>query len=722
MEHIAVIALQRAYRRRIRFNKAKRIIKRWLHKLSEEIRQSKQRNSLAHQMAKAMQDGEDEDNEDDKDDENDDEADKIKAERPKTFFGKIMGMFSMSGGKELDFDFDADEEEDETDSDDDSDSDDEKKTEKKQDVGGDEDKSSVKTTKALSGRKMKRLKKAVQRSNNARRFARRNKGLKDEDGDTNLSKKKEEKKKIDLSLESDESIREMIKHERKIGRTWNYVTKRVFKILMKVREAYRNEGDQGEVKVNWKQMDNIMMVFNGYYSRGMVYLNVVLSIMMNPVIIDNTPQTFVDPNVNGTIANVSTVATIQNVASPENPTSQLPVFDYRAEMLKLGSFGRTFLLILDGIVYIPQFTVPENGPLREDLFPDNEPFTFFFYFSMAICFFFPIYTIHAISKARDGTLGCGPDGKPASFMSREGAYMQGLSFIQNNLYFGVLRTLASTFACTYSAKDAAFFLNEDKTVECFTIDENTQHLQFILFATIAIALFFPLATMLVPTIQFYNKALDLKFDQGFVIAERQADLFVAIFAVFFSSSPEVVLFGQLFICTSLALLNYQMNPCLVKEFNFLKTWLYLLCAYFSFCGLIYVYLTKSGNVSSTVFFFAMGTMFIGWPVFGISGYAYYNKEWTKAWIKKIFGDNGSKKTQVANEEDEKQKLLSVENPDNETEDDAKGNKIKPPEHTVVSMRDSNNDKDMSTTEKIKLKRNGRKGSPMRRRSTKVKPI
>ena len=69
-EHIAIIAMQRAYRRRIRFNKAKRIIKRWLHKLSEEIRQTKQRNSLAHQMAKAMQDGEDEDNEDD---ENDDE-------------------------------------------------------------------------------------------------------------------------------------------------------------------------------------------------------------------------------------------------------------------------------------------------------------------------------------------------------------------------------------------------------------------------------------------------------------------------------------------------------------------------------------------------------------------------------------------------------------------------------------------------------------------------
>ena len=164
---------------------------------------------------------------------------------------------------------------------------------------------------------------------------------------------------------------------------------------------------------------------NGYFTRGMVYLNVVLSLMMNPKNEDNQ-QGFIETNINVTTNNVTTAVPS---GSTETGASAMAVFDYRAEIMKMGAIGRTILSIADAIVYIPQFIIPESGPLREDLFPDNQGFSFFFYFSVSIAFFFPFYTLRAIRKARDGTLGCGPDGKPATLLSREGMYMQGLGFI-----------------------------------------------------------------------------------------------------------------------------------------------------------------------------------------------------------------------------------------------------------------------------------------------------
>ena len=187
---LAIIALQRAYKRRIRWNKSIRIIKRWINFLSEKIRKTKQRNSLAHQMTKAMVEDEG-DEEYDKDNHNIEEG-MDDTKKKTTFFGKLFGMFTLSGGKKskvsnLELD---DSDEDETDSDDDSDN----------------ESGEVNTE--------------IETQNESKI--------------TKIENSKKRSKIVDLSLESDESIRDRIKTERQVGRTWQYISNRIIKILVKI--------------------------------------------------------------------------------------------------------------------------------------------------------------------------------------------------------------------------------------------------------------------------------------------------------------------------------------------------------------------------------------------------------------------------------------------------------------------------------------------------------
>merc|ERR1711991_646042 len=92
------------------------------------------------------------------------------------------------------------------------------------------------------------------------------------------------------------------------------------------------------------------------------------------------------------------------------------------------------------------------------------------------------------------------------------------------------------------------------------------------FAAFSLLCFYPVATLLSPNFQLQNKALDLKFDQGFLIIDHQAQLFVAGFAVFFEGeSWLLVLFPQLCICFALTAANVIIQPCIVPSVNKYKT-------------------------------------------------------------------------------------------------------------------------------------------------------
>ena len=113
----------------------------------------------------------------------------------------------------------------------------------------------------------------------------------------------------------------------------------------------------------------------------------------------------------------------------------------------------------------------------------------------------------------------------------------------------------------------------DPSIECFGLN-SIVHYIYMMLAGVAILLFYPLATMLIPTFQFMNKGLDIKFDASFITIEKQSDLFVAILATFYSELNTIfVLCVQTFICVILAIYNYKVRPCLVSYMNPLKHYL-----------------------------------------------------------------------------------------------------------------------------------------------------
>ena len=99
--------------------------------------------------------------------------------------------------------------------------------------------------------------------------------------------------------------------------------------------------------------------------------------------------------------------------------------------------------------------------------------------------------------------------------------------------------------------------------------------------------------MLIPTFQFMNKGLDIKFDASFITLEKQSDLFVAILSTFYADLNTLfVLIVQALICIVLAGYNYKSKPCLVSYMNPAKTILYVVSAYVTCLAIIWQ-ITKS---------------------------------------------------------------------------------------------------------------------------------
>ena len=140
----------------------------------------------------------------------------------------------------------------------------------------------------------------------------------------------------------------------------------------------------------------------------------------------------------------------------------------------------------------------------------------------------------------------------------------------------------------------------------------------MMLAGVAILLFYPLATMLIPTFQFMNKGLDIKFDASFITIEKQSDLFVAILATFYSElNTLLVLCVQIFICVVLAIYNYKVRPCLVSYMNPFKTGIYSISAYVTLLAILWQ-LTKSW-ILVTILFSAATLCMLGWVYYKYGG-------------------------------------------------------------------------------------------------------
>ena len=330
-----------------------------------------------------------------------------------------------------------------------------------------------------------------------------------------------------------DSMMEQTKQEKLKHRIpWSSIAEIISSVTSNAREEARMQSKSNDINVDWKATENIMAIYNMYVSRLLMYLSLAFS--------------------NGPLAD----------AREESTTTASANITEAAEL--------TSMEYLDIVASIPQMKLPAKY---------GNTYVYFFSLAVVIAFTFPPFTSRAIRRARKGTMGLGPDGRKAATASKEGMYMLLLNIVSNTFFFGVMVTLVSAFACDYDELMQRFFLTADPGIECFSYDDFT-HFAYMIVSGLAIFLFYPLATILIPTFQFMNKGLDIKFSASFVTLEKQTDLGVAIFGAFYSSlSTLAVLLAQFIICLGLAVFNHATAPCLVPYMNIYKTLMYVAAAY-----------------------------------------------------------------------------------------------------------------------------------------------
>jgi hypothetical protein len=272
---------------------------------------------------------------------------------------------------------------------------------------------------------------------------------------------------------------------------------------------------------------------------------------------------------------------------------------------------------------------------------------------MFIALVYPIFAFQGVLRIQIGQFGLNKKGQPIGTCTKNGCIELFLYISNQFLYFGVMTTLMSAFACRYNGSTsslihnvhnanwnssfnmtnmtnmthtyhnttdtnpALFTLVVSQSTSCFDLEAPSQ-LIFMALGGLSLLAFYPLATTLSPNFQFQNHGLDIKYEQKFLILEHQADLLLAGLEVFLSDiSTETVLVLQIMICLFMGGMNHYLEPCLVYRLNIVKTIIYFLCAYTCVSVLIF-----RATLNYLVVTIMIG---LGWLTFPIIGWWYHRK-------------------------------------------------------------------------------------------------
>ena len=373
-------------------------------------------------------------------------------------------------------------------------------------------------------------------------------------------------------------------------RKWETISNKMLAVLKENAQAesiptHDSDGKRKDVAVDWTLMDNRTTMFAVVLSTMWQYSSVALT---------NGPLSYVDQStLNSSIA---VAKTWRDEMFERNNTKWVPY-------------------AVDLVANIPKFQLPAYY---------GDTYIYFFFIAMSIALIYPVLAYHGVMRVRSNTFGLNKKGNPIATCSAGGLLELGLSVANDFLYFGVMTTLMSAFACQYNPINTMesttsttsmmttinitnvsisnisisnstwytanqtntsfytainnhthtaplFSLVVSKTTKCFDINAPNQ-LLLMFFGGISLLAFYPLATLLSPNFQFQNKGLDIKYEQWFLILENQADLLLAGSEVFLSDniSTDLVLVLQMFLCLGMGCVNHYLEPCLVIRLNVIK--------------------------------------------------------------------------------------------------------------------------------------------------------
>ena len=272
----------------------------------------------------------------------------------------------------------------------------------------------------------------------------------------------------------------------------------------------------------------------------------------------------------------------------QNALSEKPEWKVKVDSIIPGASNS-----IDTAIKLPLFQTPKSY---------GRTFPIFFLASFTAAVFFPVFSLRAIYRIRENKFGLTEDGQIAKLLSLEGMYVFALNMLNNTLYLGILLTLCSAFVCKYDENRKSFFMVRDEEVKCYSLE--SEYIFYVVGSIVALLLYFPLSTILVPGFQFLKHGLQIKFKQAFVVLERVADLHLAMFSVFYKEWTSLVLINQMLVCIILAIYNDMYDPCLIPFLNFYKTIIYIVV---SMISCIIFISTVSENIVLVV---------IAWSIFG----------------------------------------------------------------------------------------------------------
>ena len=203
-----------------------------------------------------------------------------------------------------------------------------------------------------------------------------------------------------------------------------------------------------------------------------------------------------------------------------------------------------------------------------------------FWLSCGLAALLVFLVVLSLKRIKKGTLGMNKDGTDASFPSSQFFSSELCQLLGKSMYFTIICSLLSALACDFSESK----LIVQESIECFSDD----HSAYLLVSLLLFLVYYPIATLLYPNVQYQDRALDIKFDSTFLVLESQGKLLIASFGVFFKSEDwvwmKLSVMGTVFLC--LFVLSLKMQPCICQSYNIVKTGVYLLPVWVCGCSLL----------------------------------------------------------------------------------------------------------------------------------------
>lgn len=222
----------------------------------------------------------------------------------------------------------------------------------------------------------------------------------------------------------------------------------------------------------------------------------------------------------------------------------------------------------------------------ETVLAETSYWTLNYWVCFAFCMSFLAISYPAIRLARAGRYGVSQDMRPVSMLSWTGLLSRAVSLLAVSLYMTIMKTQLDALSCIYYESTDQWLLIRNSDIECFS----STHAVYFSLSILAIAIYYPLATLLYPTIQYQNKGLDLKYDTTYVVLESQGKLTMTGFIAFLPREKYLKLQLIACICVTsiLSIIVIKLKPCLVKSYNLWKAGGFVLVAWCAFWALMNV--------------------------------------------------------------------------------------------------------------------------------------